>query len=118
MRTSHKLKSTLKTIPEQIRCWQRANGLSNKDAAIKLGVPLRTYGDWKGGQHAPRGFAKLQLVEKLGDVEFFRGENVWMRRRDGAPMDAVTIKRINKNSITVLRGFQTLKVNKTELEKL
>ena len=40
-------------------------GLTQEQAAKELGVPLRTYGDWKGGQHAPRGFALKQLREKL-----------------------------------------------------
>jgi DNA-binding transcriptional regulator YiaG len=48
-----------------IRDWQRKRKLTNPAAAKELGVPLRTYGDWKGGQHAPRGFALKQLREKL-----------------------------------------------------
>ena len=48
-----------------IRDWQKKRKLTNPQAAKELGVPLRTYGDWKGGQHAPRGFALKQLREKL-----------------------------------------------------
>ena len=48
-----------------IKAWQKKRKLTNPQAAKELGVPLRTYGDWKGGQHAPRGFALKQLREKL-----------------------------------------------------
>ena len=48
-----------------IRDWQKKRNLTNPQAAKELGVPLRTYGDWKGGQHAPRGFDLKQLREKL-----------------------------------------------------
>ena len=48
-----------------IKAWQKKRNLTNPAAAKELGVPLRTYGDWKGGQHAPRGFALKQLREKL-----------------------------------------------------
>ena len=48
-----------------IKAWQKKRKLTNPQAAKELGVPLRTYGDWKGGQPAPRGFALKQLREKL-----------------------------------------------------
>ena len=48
-----------------IKAWQKKRKLTNPQAAKELDVPLRTYGDWKGGQHAPRGFALKQLREKL-----------------------------------------------------
>ena len=50
-----------------IRDWQKKRKLTNEQAAAEIGVPLRTYGDWKGGQHAPRGFAlaSLRTVLKL-----------------------------------------------------
>lgn len=50
-----------------IRDWQKKRKLTNEQAAAEIGVPLRTYGDWKGGQHSPRGFAlaSLRAVLKL-----------------------------------------------------
>jgi DNA-binding transcriptional regulator YiaG len=49
-----------------IRDWQEKEKLTNLAAANKLGVPMRTYGDWKGGQHSPRGFALKKLYEIIG----------------------------------------------------
>jgi hypothetical protein len=38
-----------------IKAWQKKMKITNPAAAKELGVTLRTYGDWKGGQHAPHG---------------------------------------------------------------
>ncbi|MDE2106798.1 MAG: helix-turn-helix transcriptional regulator [Patescibacteria group bacterium] len=52
-------------LSEIIQGWQRKRNITNQQSADELGIPLRTYGDWKGGHHIPRGFALKQLNEKL-----------------------------------------------------
>ena len=58
-------KGQAKPLSDIIRDWQKKRKLTNQESADLIGVPLRTYGDWKGGQHVPRGFALKQIREKL-----------------------------------------------------
>ena len=52
-------------VSRNLKRWQKQNGFTNKQAAAKIGTPLRTFNDWKCGDHAPRGFALQQLREAL-----------------------------------------------------
>ena len=54
------------TLPTLIRRWQIRRKLTNAKAAKTLGVPLRTFGDWKGGQHKPSRIALRAIRERLG----------------------------------------------------
>jgi DNA-binding transcriptional regulator YiaG len=56
---------TMALTPAVLRDWQKNAGLTSARAASLLGVPLRTYQDWKSGAHLPRGFALKQLRDAI-----------------------------------------------------
>jgi len=56
-------------IPERIRHWQLRRGLTNQAAAATLGVPLRTFEDYRAGRRTPRGLALEMLLQKLGAAD-------------------------------------------------
>ena len=58
-----------KRLSSAIAEWQNKRKLTNAQAAAEIGVPLRTYGDWKGGEHAPRGYARKKLSEWLSNQQ-------------------------------------------------
>lgn len=53
------------TIPDQLRRWRRARGLSQSQAAPLLGVPVKTLQNWEGGRTKPRGLARAHLLQLL-----------------------------------------------------
>lgn len=52
-------------LPQLIRRWQKRRGLTNQAAASLLGVPLRTFENYRAGSRTPRGLALPALLEKL-----------------------------------------------------
>jgi len=56
----------MKTLPDKLRSWRRANRLSQSQAALKLGCTLDTLQNWEQGRHIPRPFV-LRVV--LGIVD-------------------------------------------------
>lgn len=45
--------------------WRIKRRLSQPDAALRLGVPYRTFQDWEYGRRSPRGLARQLITEKL-----------------------------------------------------
>ena len=52
-------------IPARIKYWQKRRALTNQAAADWLGVPLRTFEDYRAGRRTPRGLALEMLLQKL-----------------------------------------------------
>jgi DNA-binding transcriptional regulator YiaG len=48
---------------KQLRAWRGT--LTQKYAAMRLRVGLRTYQDWEQGRHTPRGLALNLITEKI-----------------------------------------------------
>lgn len=51
--------------PTQLKRWQKRRGLTNEAAAAFVGVPLRTWEDWRAGRMRPRAAALALLKLKL-----------------------------------------------------
>ncbi len=52
------------TFADRLRRWQKRHDLTDAQAAAGLGVPRRTYENWKQGHREPRGLA-LQTVLRI-----------------------------------------------------
>ena len=52
------------SLSQRLRQWQASLQLSDPQAAATLGVPVRTYENWKQGHRAPRGLA-LNVVLRI-----------------------------------------------------
>lgn len=50
------------TISEQLRAWRAAAGLSQPQAAQRLGVPEGTYLHWEHGDRVPSAFAQRAIA--------------------------------------------------------
>jgi DNA-binding transcriptional regulator YiaG len=48
-----------------LKNWRRGTGLSQRDAALKLGVPKKTLQDWEQGRRTPRGLALSALLDRI-----------------------------------------------------
>lgn len=57
--------SAPQTFGELVRAWRQARNLNRTEASKRLGVPVRTLEDWEYELHAPRGFARRVIEEKL-----------------------------------------------------
>jgi DNA-binding transcriptional regulator YiaG len=53
------------TLPDLLKKWREAKGLTKADAARTLGIPYRTLQDWELGNRTPRGFALRAIIGRL-----------------------------------------------------
>lgn len=60
-RTRKKFMS-IKSIPEQIKSWRQAKGLSQPEAAKKLNCPVGTLQGWEQGRFEPNAMAINALI--------------------------------------------------------
>ena len=56
-------------IAARLKHWQRRRGLTNQAAAALLGVPKRTFEDWRDGRRQPRGLTAEMLKIKLAAAD-------------------------------------------------
>lgn len=52
-------------LPQLLKDWREARGLTKADAARKLEIPYRTFQDWELGNRTPRGFALRAIISRL-----------------------------------------------------
>lgn len=52
----------MKPLPQKLRDWRRAQGLSQLEAAARLNLPVGTLRRWEQGRHEPQGLAKTALL--------------------------------------------------------
>lgn len=55
-----------RTIPEVLKDARKKKGMTQKEVAEEVGVPLNTYQRWEYGVHVPDGKNMLKLIEVLG----------------------------------------------------
>jgi len=48
------------TIPARLKLMRSRLGITQAEAALRLGTGLRTYQDWESGRHAP---ATYQIID-------------------------------------------------------
>jgi transcriptional regulator with XRE-family HTH domain len=51
--------------PEVLKAWRERRGITQKEAADRLGVAMRTYQGWEGGEQNPIFKSPSQAVEIL-----------------------------------------------------
>lgn len=61
------------TLKDKLKAWRKANRigrgeLTQANAALLLGVPLKTLQAWESGRYAPRGIT-LRAVEQIINKE-------------------------------------------------
>jgi putative transcriptional regulator len=50
-----------KTLDRNLKCWRKQVGLTQRQAAHRLNVSVRTFQEWEQGRMKPRGFSLSAL---------------------------------------------------------
>jgi DNA-binding transcriptional regulator YiaG len=50
-------------LPEKLRAWRTRYRLSQRDAAMRLGIPKASLENWEQGRTTPRGAALLYVTQ-------------------------------------------------------
>jgi DNA-binding transcriptional regulator YiaG len=58
-------------LPRTLKAWRRREGLTQKQAAERLGRPYSTYFKWEQGIQAPDRWAVEKLLEKIEEWQDF-----------------------------------------------
>ena len=51
-----------------LKAWRRSRGLYKKEAASKLGVPLRTYEAWEWGKNLPGEIVRTTIASRIAEI--------------------------------------------------
>lgn len=54
-------------LPDKLRAWRRAQGLSQLEAAARLKLPVGTLRRWEQGRHEPQGLGLAALLALIED---------------------------------------------------
>lgn len=77
--------------PALLKAWRKAEGISQEEAAERVGVHQNTWSDWEGGRKSPRTDTALQLdvlTKGACPVEAWAPEDTaakWREQRAATP---------------------------------
>ena len=64
---------TRKQFREAVKDWRERKGLTQADAAKKLGISVRTLQNWEIARNMPRGYGLNALLNRIGPKRGSRG---------------------------------------------
>lgn len=56
-------------LPQRIKEWRERKGLTQEQAATRIGVTLGTFCRWEKGKRSPTGLAKAAMARELEDKQ-------------------------------------------------
>ena len=65
----------MQDFPETLKSARKAAGLTQKNMAATMLIPIRTIEDWERGQASPSVYIQVLVLNKLNQIANAKGDN-------------------------------------------